>query len=176
MERVLVLGISGAGKSTLARALGRGLDLPYHEVDALHFCGPQWQVSPTYAQDTARIAAGERWVLDGQGPAAVRDLMWERADTVVWLDLPRRVVMRRVLLRSLRRSLRRERLFGGNREAWRDWLQADHPVRWAWSRFAERRAGIGRRAADPRFAPLHVVRLRSPREAARWLSGRTGAA
>lgn len=173
MERVLVLGISGAGKSTLARALGRDLGLPYHEVDALHFCGPQWQVSSTFAEDTARIVAGDRWVLDGQGPAAVRDLMWERADTVVWLDLPRRLVMRRVLRRSLGRSLRREQLFGGNREGWREWLRADHPVWWAWSRFAERRAEIERRAADPRFAPLCVVRLRSPHETALWLGGRT---
>ncbi|MFJ7778546.1 AAA family ATPase [Streptomyces yangpuensis] len=176
MERVLVLGISGAGKSTLARALGRELGLPYHELDALHFCGPQWRVSPTFAGDTARIVAGDRWVLDGQGPAAVRDLMWKRADTVVWLDLPRHVVMRRVLHRSLRRSLRHEQLFGGNREAWREWLRADHPVRWAWSRFAERRTEITQRAADPRFAPLRVVRLSSPREAALWLRGHTGTA
>ncbi|GAA3272141.1 AAA family ATPase [Streptomyces lavendulae] len=174
MERVLVLGITGAGKSTLARALGRRLGLPFHELDALHFAGPRWQVSATFAQDTARIAAGERWVLDGQGPEAVRDLMWERADAVVWLDFPRRVVMLRVLRRSLRRSLLRERLFGGNRERWREWLRGDHPVWWAWSRHADRRAEIGRRATDPRFAPVRVVRLRSPREAEAWLNGRTG--
>lgn len=172
MERVLVLGISGAGKSTLARALGRRLGLPFHELDALHFVGPGWEVSTTFAEDTARIAAGDRWVLDGQGPAEVRDLMWERADAVVWLDFPRRVVMRRVLRRSLRRSLRRERLFGGNRERWREWLRSDHPVWWAWSRYAERRADIGRRAADARFTPVKVVHLRGPREAEAWLNGR----
>ncbi|MFD9336939.1 adenylate kinase [Streptomyces sp. NPDC060028] len=169
MQRVLVVGISGAGKSTLARALGRRLRLPYHEMDALHFTGPGWAVSPTYAEDAARIAGTDRWIFDSFGAPAVRDLLWERADTVVWLDHPRRVVMRRVLLRSLRRSLTRERLFGGNRESWREWLRPDHPAWWAWSRYGSRRAEIGRRAADARFAPLTVIRLRSPGAAEAWL-------
>ncbi|MEU9414855.1 AAA family ATPase [Streptomyces sp. NPDC048272] len=172
MQRVLVVGISGAGKSTLARALGRRLGLPYHEVDALHFGGPGWAVSETYVADMERIAATGLWVLDSSGPPAVRDLLWARADTVVWLDHRRSVVMRRVVLRSLRRSLSRERLFNGNREAWREWLRADHPVWWAWSRYAGRRAEIGGRAADPRFAPLRVVRLRTPEEADAWLRTR----
>ncbi|MFI5618689.1 adenylate kinase [Streptomyces sp. NPDC051567] len=169
MQRVLVVGISGAGKSTLARALERRLGLPFHELDALHWNGPGWAVSGSFAEDTARLAGTGRWVFDSLGPPAVRDLLWERADTVVWLDHPRYVVMRRVLLRSLRRSLLRERLFGGNRESWREWLRADHPAWWAWTRYASRRAEILRRAGDPRFAPLRVVRLRSPGAADAWL-------
>ncbi|WP_411102762.1 adenylate kinase [Streptomyces sp. cmx-4-9] len=169
MQRVLVVGISGAGKSTLARALERRLGLPFHELDALHFAGPGWALRPDFAEDTARLARGESWVFDSFGPAEVRDLLWQRADTVVWLDHPRHVVMRRVLLRSLRRSLLRERLFGGNREAWREWLRADHPAWWAWTQYGARRAEILRRAGDPRFAPLHVVRLHSPRSAAAWV-------
>ncbi|MFE4632133.1 adenylate kinase [Streptomyces sp. NPDC056773] len=169
MQRVLVVGISGAGKSTLARELGLLRDLPYHEVDALHFSGPGWAVSPSYAADLAGIAEGERWILDSHGPEAAREPLWRRADTVVWLDQPRRTVMRRVLLRSLRRSLLRERLFGGNRERWREWLRADHPAWWAWSQYGARRAEIGRLAADARYAPLRVIRLRSAKAAGAWL-------
>ncbi|MEU3061464.1 adenylate kinase [Streptomyces subrutilus] len=172
MRRVLVVGISGAGKSTMARALERRLGLPYHEMDALHFAGPGWAVNPAFAADTRRLAGAECWVFDSLGYPAVRDLLWERADTIVWLDHPRHVVMRRVLLRSLRRSLTRERLFGGNREKWREWLRSDHPVWWAWRQFGPRRAEILRRTTDPRFAPLVVVRLRSPRAADSWLGGR----
>ncbi|MFD9305086.1 AAA family ATPase [Streptomyces sp. NPDC060048] len=175
MQRVLVVGISGAGKSTLARGLGRRLGLPYHEMDALHFTGPGWTVSPSYAADAARIARSERWIFDSSGPEAVRDLLWRRADNVVWLDHARPVVMRRVLLRSVRRSLLRERLFGGNRERWREWLRPDHPAWWAWSRYASRRAEIGRRAGDARFAPLTVVRLHSPRAADAWLRAQRAA-
>ncbi|MFD3326754.1 adenylate kinase [Streptomyces sp. NPDC058701] len=176
MRRVLVVGISGAGKSTMARALGVRHGLPFHELDALHFTGPGWAVNPAFAEDTARLAGAERWVFDSLGYPAVRDLLWERADTVVWLDHPRYVVMRRVLLRSLRRSLTRERLFGGNREAWREWLRADHPAWWAWREYEPRRAEILRRAGDPRFAPLELVRLRSPRAAEAWLREQGGPA
>ncbi|MFD8954978.1 AAA family ATPase [Streptomyces xanthophaeus] len=169
MRRVLVVGISGAGKSTAARALERRLGLPFHELDALRFSGPGWAVDPDFVRETARLAGTERWVFDSLGYPEVRDLLWERADTVVWLDHPRHVVMRRVLLRSLRRSLLRERLFGGNREAWREWLRADHPAWWAWAQYGPRREEIARRARDPRFAPLRVVHLRTPRQAEAWL-------
>jgi hypothetical protein len=55
-------------------------------------------------------------VVDGNYRAVVPDLVWARADTVVWLDLPRRTVLRRVTWRSLRRVVRREELWNGNRE------------------------------------------------------------
>ncbi|MEU9339346.1 adenylate kinase [Streptomyces sp. NPDC048290] len=169
MDRILVVGVTGAGKSTLARALGDRLGLPYHELDGLYYDGPGWSVNPSFAEEVRRFAAGPRWVVDSLGYPEVRDLLWERADTVLWLDYPRRVVMPRVLRRSLRRSAGREVLFGGNRETWAGWLSREHPVRWSWSQHAARHREIARRVADPRFAPLRAVRLRHPGETAAWL-------
>ncbi|MEU9106833.1 adenylate kinase [Streptomyces xanthophaeus] len=168
MRRVLVVGISGAGKSTAARALERRLGLPFHELDALRFSGPGWAVSPDFAGETARLA-GPSGGCSTRSAARRSATCCGNGRHVVWLDHPRHVVMRRVLLRSLRRSLLRERLFGGNREAWREWLRADHPAWWAWAQYGPRRAEIARRARDPRFAPLRVVRLRTPRQAGAWL-------
>ncbi len=169
MERILVVGSTGAGKSTLARALGRRLGVPYHEMDALYFAGPGWAVNERLTEDVGRITGEPRWIIDSLGYPDVRDLLWDRADTVVWLDYGRRVIMPRVLRRSLRRSATRESLFGGNRERWRDWLTRDHPAWWAWSRYPVRRREIGERVDDPRFRPLSVHRLRTPRETAAWL-------
>lgn len=170
MERILVVGSTGAGKSTLARALGDRLGVPYHEMDALYFTGPGWAVNGRLTEDVARIAAGPRWIIDSLGYPDVRDLLWDRADTVVWLDYGRPVVMPRVLRRSLRRTITRESLFGGNRETWRDWLTRDHPAWWAWSHHPTRRREIGDRVGDPRFAPLSVRRFGRPRETAAWLA------
>ncbi|WP_019071615.1 adenylate kinase [Streptomyces hokutonensis] len=170
MERILVVGATGAGKSTLARGVGERLKVPYHEMDALYFTGPDWTVNETLTDDVLRLTAEPRWIVDSIGSPEVRDLLWEKADTVLWLDYGRRVIMPRVLRRSLRRTVTRERIFGGNRETWVGWLSREHPVWWAWSQHAGRRAEIGRRTNDPRFAPLTTLRFDRPRETAAWLA------
>ncbi|MFB7056188.1 adenylate kinase [Streptomyces vinaceus] len=170
MQRILVVGVTGAGKSTLARTLSGRLGLPYHEMDALYFDGPDWATNDTFSEDVSALTAGPRWVIDSLGYPEVRDLLWNRADTVVWLDYPRRVVMPRVLRRSLRRTVTREALFGGNRETWRDWLSREHPAWWAWSQHGARHREVERRIHDPRFAPLDTLRFGHPDEASAWLA------
>ena len=162
-------GSTGAGKTTLARALAERLAIPFHEMDALAFSGPGWQENPRLVQEVALISAGPGWVFDSLGYPQVRDLLWSRADTIVWLDYSRAVVMRRVLGRSAARTLRRKRVFGGNVETLAGWLRADHPAWWAWAQYAARRAEIAARGASEQFAPLDVIRLRTPRAARHWL-------
>lgn len=116
----------------------------------------------------SRLTAGPRWIIDSLGCPEVRDLLWDRADTVIWLDCPRRVVMPRVLYRSLRRTVTREVLFGGNRETWTGWLSREHPAWWAWSHHGSRRTEVERRVRDPRFAPLDTLRFGHPDDTAAW--------
>jgi adenylate kinase family enzyme len=120
MRRVHVVGTSGSGKSTVAAALARRLGVPHVELDALHWL-PGWQERPV-AEFRAHLSAAlvqSGWVVDGNYAAQSRDLVWAAVDTVVWLDLPRRTVMRQVVQRTARRWLRREQLWGGNRESLR---------------------------------------------------------
>ncbi|MGA5319671.1 adenylate kinase [Streptomyces seoulensis] len=166
MKRILVVGVTGAGKSTLARALSSRLHLPCHEMDALYFTGPQWATNDNLTDDVSTLTAQPGWVMDSLGYPEVRDLLWDRADTVVWLDYPRRVIMPRVL----RRSLTREVLFGGNTETWTDWLSREHPAWWAWSQHRTRRREIARRTHDPRFTPLTTLHFTHPKQTAAWLT------
>ncbi|MEU0436189.1 adenylate kinase [Streptomyces sp. NPDC006290] len=170
MERILVVGVTGAGKSTLARAVSGRLGMPYHEMDALFFNGPGWAVNDKLAEDVSRLAAGPRWIVDSLGHPEVRDLLWTRADTVIWLDYPRHVVMPRVLRRSIRRTVTREVIFGGNRETWREWLRRDHPAWWSWSQHGTRHDEIERRTLDSSFAPLDTLCFRHPEETAAWVA------
>ncbi|MFD5625777.1 adenylate kinase [Streptomyces sp. NPDC127072] len=171
MKRILVVGVTGAGKSTLARTVGERLDVPYHEMDALYFTGPDWKVNDRLTESVSRLAAEPRWIVDSLGYPEVRDLLWDQADTVLWLDYARHVVMPRVLRRSLRRTVTREVLFGGNRETWAGWLSGEHPAWWAWSQHANRRREIEHRTRDPRFAPLSTLRFSRPEDTADWLAG-----
>ena len=168
MQRVLVAGITGAGKTTFARELARRADLPFHEIDALYH-GPGWQPLPTFVDDVARIAAGERWVFDSYGYQQVRTLLWERADTVVWLDFSRPVVMARVVRRSFDRAWHRCEIFNGNTEGFGAWLDPEHPVQWAWREFGRRRADLAARFADPAYSGIAKTTLRTPSAAAAWL-------
>src|SRR4051794_15261975 len=119
MRRVLIGGMTGSGKTTLGRRLAPALGLEYHELDDLYY-GPGMRMAPEFPSVIDRITAGEQWLFDSQGPPGdseapltVRDRLWARADTLVWLDYPRRVVVWRAVTRSLRRIITRQRLWRG---------------------------------------------------------------
>lgn len=167
MQRVLVSGISGAGKTTLARRVGLMQRMPCHELDALHH-GAAWVKRPQFEADVAALVAEDAWITEDQYAIFLGDLLWARADTVVWLDLPRRVVMRRVVVRTAARLLLRRELWNGNRERWRDLPRPGHPIRWAWSQHAARRARtLHRIDAHP---GVRIVRLRTPAAVDAWLA------
>ncbi|HWG25619.1 hypothetical protein [Actinospica sp.] len=84
-----------------------------------------------FEDEVAEIAARERWVTEDQYYRLLGDLLWRRADTLVWLDLPHATIMRQVVRRSVVRAATRRELWNGNRETFRDWLDPDHPIRWA---------------------------------------------
>ncbi|WP_427164201.1 MFS transporter [Streptomyces sp. C1-1] len=167
LRRIVVGGISGAGKTTLAAALAGALDIRHIEMDALYH-GPGWTHRAEFADDVERATRAPAWICDAQYHWVVGDLLGERADTFVWLDLPRRTVMSRVLRRSVVRAATGRELWHGNRETWRSMLRNPrHPLRWAWSQHATRRAETAA------FLGLHpgltVVHLTSAREARQWL-------
>ncbi len=174
MNRIVVIGIAGAGKTTVARRLAAALDLPHLELDAVYH-RPGWEpASPAdFAAAVTEHVAGERWVVDGNYTSrGVDDLVWPRADTIVWLDLPRRTVMRRIIARTLRRVLTREELWNTNRESFANlyaWEPEKNIVRWAWTRFPATRSRYERHDAAGTWNHAQVVRLRTPREVRAFL-------
>lgn len=169
-RRVLVAGTSGSGKTTVAARLATALGVPHIEIDGL-FHGPEWVPRPSFEADVRRFAATGGWVTEWQY-AAVRDHLADRADLLVWLDLPRALVMRQVVRRTVLRRLRREQLWNGNREPpFRTVLtDREHIVRWAWNTHqvsAERVVELAARRPE-----LRIVRLRSRTEVTRWVAGR----
>lgn len=167
-RKIAVVGISGNGKTTLARRLARKLDVPFVELDALNHL-PGWiEASP----EELRIAVtdamrSDGWVLDGSYHSKIGDLVFERADTVVWLDQPLPIVLSRLVRRAVRDIRTKRDLFNANRQTWRmAFFVPDSLVSFAVkSHFRRRREWP---AYFARFRNLDVVRLRSPKTVERW--------
>lgn len=169
-----MVGNSGSGKTTLAAAIGAALNVPHLELDAV-FHQPNWQPLETglFRAQVAGFVAADGWVVDGNY-SAVQDLVWQRADTVVWIDLPRRVVMRQLVSRTLRRMIARQELWNGNTESWR-YLFCLDPERsivvWAWTahrKYVQRYAEAQR---DPANRHLTFVRVPDRAAADRLVAG-----
>jgi adenylate kinase family enzyme len=172
VRRVSVVGTSGAGKSTFAAALAGVLGVPWLELDSVyHQAGWTPLALDEFRARVAAVASGPGWVIDGNY-SPVRDLVWARADTVIWLDLPKRTVMRRIVFRTLRRAAGRVELWNGNRERWRNFFTLDEQesvIAWAWKTHGSLREQYATALADPALDDLRVVRLGSPRAVRRFL-------
>ena len=169
MRRVNVVGTSSSGKTTLALALAERLGILYIELDALHW-EPNWTEAPDEVmRERVRSAiSGEAWVVDGNY-SAIRDFVWARADTVVWLDLSLPTILARYGRRTIRRILFRQELWSGNRERPGFLLGRDSLLWWILGTYRRRRRDYPvLLAARPQIT---AIRLRSPREATAWLAG-----
>ena len=170
-RRIVVIGTTGSGKTTLARRLSQHLDIPHVELDALNW-EPDWVQAPTevFRQRTEEALRGEAWLVDGNY-SAVRDIVWPRADTLVWLDFSFLVTLRQLLGRTLRRIASQEELWSGNRESFRaQFLSRDSLFIWLFQTYWRRRRQLPALLMGPEYAQLTKIRLRSPEEARLWLS------
>jgi adenylate kinase family enzyme len=157
----------------MAETLASRLGARHVELDSL-FHLPNWAELPVdeFRRQVAELSEDDSWVVDGNY-STVRDLVWTRADAVVWVDPPRSVVMRRVIFRSLARVIFRRELWNANRERWRYLLSADPAksiIVWAWTQHQAYRDRYSAAMTDPCWAHLTFIRLRSASDAEDFLS------
>ncbi len=168
MRRAVVVGPVGAGKTTLAKVVSERFGLPLIELDSIRFDG-RWRQLPEAEFRTVVSActnAGQ-WIVEGNY-ASVRDVLWTKADTVIWLDYSLFVVLRRLCLRTLRRLVSREDLGSGRRENVSRLLGSRSILLWAIRSHGSLRAEY-ERASAIYGSQTDVVRLHSPTDAERWL-------
>ena len=168
-RRIHVVGNSCSGKSTLGLRLSRALDVPFVELDALNW-EPGWvglnDTDPDELERRLRRAtAGERWVVAGSYMSFSKRTFWPRLKTIVWLDLPLHLLLRRVITRSWRRWRTKELLWGTNYERfWPQlavWRREDSLVWWVVTQQRRKRKSLLADMADPRWAHIQFIRLTS---------------
>jgi len=171
MRRVSVIGNTGSGKTTFAAQLATRLGVPHVELDAIYW-GPNWSSLDVETLQTRvrEVTGGDAWVCDGNY-SVVRPIVLERADTVVWLDLPLRTCLLRTLKRTAHRTRSGEELWAGNRETWRNvFVGRKALVWWLITQHRRRRRDNAVHFAAPEARHLRLFRFRSSGAAEAWLA------
>jgi adenylate kinase family enzyme len=170
MNRISVIGTSGSGKTAFADKLARILHIPHVELDALHW-EDDWIPAhrEIFRSRVREVVEAERWVVDGNYSKSARDLVWGRADTIVWLDFSFTVTIGRVLRRTIYRLVTGEKCCNGNRERVGMALSRDSIILWALQSYKRHRMEYPLLLANQEQRGARTVRLHSPKEADRWL-------
>ena len=171
MNRVSVIGTSGSGKTTFAKKLAGILRIPHVELDVLHW-EADWEPAPrdVFRSRVREAIRADRWVIDGNYSKSARDLVWERADTIVWLDFSFTVTLGRLLRRTIYRLVTGEECCNGNHERLREALSRDSIILWALQTYKRHRVEYPLLLVVQEQRGAQTIRLHSPRKADQWLA------
>ena len=174
-RRLWIVGTSGSGKSRLAEQVARVTGFARLELDAVFWDAGWRKRDVDEAKELVRRFVAQHpdgWVIDGNWTSTLDGMLDppHGSDAVVWLDHPRRVVMARIMRRTLRRGILREELWHGNRERPSTWLRLapeENILAWAWTSHPAVRERMSRHIADG----WPVIRLSGRRAVDAWLAG-----
>lgn len=169
--RILIIGTSGSGKTTLARKISKALAIPDIELDAL-FWKPNWTQSNKEefrSKIQASINKSSGFVIHGNYNQ-VRDLTWGNSDIVIWLDYSKKLIMWRILKRSIYRILSREALWANNKETIKKtFLSKESIILWSWNTYEVRKKQYIDLIENPEYANIKMIRIRTPKESDKFL-------
>ena len=171
-QRVVVIGTTSSGKSTLAERLAKQLNLNFIELDALHW-EADWAEATLeeFRERVEQATKAKRWIVAGNYHV-VRDIVWPKAEAVIWLDYSLSRIFWQLTRRTLKRWWTQELLWGKNRE--RLWLHfklwsQESLFHWLLKTYWRRKRETPELLALPEHQHLKVIRFKHPNEMNEWL-------
>ncbi|HUG34094.1 MAG TPA: AAA family ATPase [Anaerolineales bacterium] len=176
-KRLVVIGTTGSGKSMLAEQIAGQLNLNYIELDAFHW-EPGWQEAPleVFRERVSKAVQAPAWIAAGNYHV-VRDLVWQKAEAVIWLDYPFWTIFKQLTRRTFKRWWTQELLWGTNHERLWDLFKLwsnDSLYLWLFKTYWRRKRETPALLAMPEHRHLKSIRLHHPREAEAWLERLNG--
>lgn len=176
--RLHVWGNSCAGKSTMSAKISKALNLPVVELDALNWDPgwvSVWETDPDeFIKRITHACKGDRWIVAGSYSSTSTKHIWPNVQTVIWLDLPRWLLLIRVIRRSWKRARTGELLWGNVRERFLPqlmvWRGEESLIWWIWTQHARKRRELIAYTIDPQFRHIQFVRFTSTKAAETWLT------
>ena len=168
--RIVIIGSTGSGKSALVTRLAAKLQISHTELDNLHWL-QDWHERPdTEFRELVDVATPQSaWVIDSGYPV-LRDLVWGRADVIIWLNYSFATTAWQLLLRTIRRNTQKVSCCNGNYESFKRSLGHDSILLWLRKTYSKNRS-VFPLALTLYPDSLQVV-LRSPAETSRWLAAK----
>ena len=168
---VVVIGATSSGKSTLAEQLAERLDMDFIELDALNW-EPNWQQAPleVFRARVEKATQAERWVVAGNYHV-VRDLIWPKAEAVIWLDYSLWRIFWQLTGRTFARWWSQELLWGTNREpllAHLKFWSKESLYNWLFKTYGRRKREIPMLLSQPEHQHLKLIRFTHPKERDEW--------
>ena len=163
--RINVVGTSGSGKSTFSKRIAQKLNVPYVQLDELHW-KPDWQESTDEElfSKLKNAISSDRWVVDG-GYTRTIPIKWRRVQMVVFLDLPFHIVLYRIIKRSLLRGIKKEELWHGNKETvWKHLFTRESMILWTIRTFHKNRKKYAELFEREEYSHIKFVRLCTRKE------------
>ncbi len=170
MKRIVVIGPAGSGKTTLAFNIASKLKLPVTELDDLHW-QPGWQITPRdeFKKAVRNISEGDAWVVAGNYQG-IRNILWNKADTVVWLDHDFGTNLWRLCKRTVQRLFDQRPICNGNRESLSNIFSKNSLIPWFLRTYLPRKREYDGIFNDKdAFPHLTKVRLKSQKDADAFL-------
>ena len=168
-KRTIIFGSTGVGKTTMVKHISEEFSLPIIDIDSLRReAGKTATPEETFSQLVTESVNSDTWIIDGSY-TSVQDIIWPRAEAIVWLDFSFWVSLSRLIKRSLYRVFIRKK--------------SERPVKGRYQPPSERASNYLRAifTSNQRrkryFAALHnsknkhlhIVRLSSPDDVTTWL-------
>ncbi|WP_405392522.1 adenylate kinase [Streptomyces sp. NBC_01102] len=168
MRKIALFGAPATGKSTLARWLSTELDQPHTDLDDLLFTPDGPLPLEEFRRHAGEITRTSGWIVEGNY-SKLADIVWHRADTLVWLDFPLPLILYRIVRRSLRQLAGHEDSAQARRLTWATAFFARRSLlRTAIRKYRANRPRYARQVAETAGLGVNVVRLRGPREVRHW--------
>lgn len=171
MEKIVIIGSSSSGKTTLAKSLAKKLNIEHKELDSFYW-EPNWTEASAedFRNRVDQFTVQDKWITDGNF-SQVRDLVWGRADTIIWLDYPFHIIIRQFFKRSITRSITKEELWNGNRETiWNSILRPKSLLVWILKTYRRNKRRFSDLMESDEYPNARFIRLKHPNETESFLT------
>ena len=163
LKKIAVIGDTGAGKTTLALKIARRLSLPYYSSDSYRFNNGKKLSDKDFLDAVEKIALANEWVWDSAQTISV-PMFCPRADIVIYLRFPTRILFYRVLKRALRRLLLGETYDDGRKEDLAHLFEKGGWIRSFYSKLKEKRENYDYFLNKVGVSSIPLVELNHPRD------------